>query len=80
MQWQQFVRTLNHRDQATLVAALADGLMYTRLASQVATDNGEVADAIRHIDTALACLTRARQALTQPPVNDHVIWALAHFR
>ncbi len=72
MDWQQFIRTLDPRVQSRLVSDISDGLSYTRQTAQVITDNGQVGEAVRQIDAALACLNRARRVLTTPPARPRV--------
>ena len=61
--WQEFVATLDPREQAELVGALHAGLQAARQAAQVATDNRPVAVARTLVDQAIDHLQRARVLL-----------------
>ncbi len=63
--WQEFVATLDPRAHAELVGALHAGLRAARQAAQVATDNGDVAQARTLVVQAIAELERARDLLAR---------------
>lgn len=60
MKWSEFVAGMESRDRARLMVALAAGLESAREASRVATDDGEIARAVEHLDVARGRLGVAR--------------------
>lgn len=67
--WTEYTATLTEGDHRRLVIALGAGLSAARQASEVATGNGDVADARRHVATAIAQLTDALTLLRPPTVG-----------
>ena len=53
MRWSDFTARLTEQDHQRLIIALGAGLAAARQASEVATQNGEVEDARRHVQTAI---------------------------
>jgi hypothetical protein len=66
MTWNAFTATLSENDHKRLVIALGAGLQEARQASAVATGNGLLEDARRHVATALAHLEDVRVLLGSP--------------
>lgn len=64
--WRAFTAGLSSADHARLMIALGAGLREARLASTIATQDGEVDQARRHLAAAISQLTDALQLL-QPP-------------
>lgn len=53
MRWSDFTARLTEQDHRRVIIALGAGLTAARQASEVATQNGEVEDARRHVQTAI---------------------------
>ncbi len=63
MTWNEYVATLTQQEQIRLIVALGAALTEVRQASEVATSNGLVEEARRHVATAIAQLEDARRLL-----------------
>ncbi len=63
MTWRERMELLTAQQHTWVMIALGAGVREAALAGQVATDNGELADARRHLDAAIAHLTDVRDAL-----------------
>jgi hypothetical protein len=66
MTWNDYTATLSAQDHTRLIIALGAGLQEARTASAVATSNGLLEDARRHVATALAQLEDVRVLLGSP--------------
>lgn len=64
--WREFTAQLPEPDHQRLIIALGAGLREARLAAEIATENGSVAEARAHVATALAHLTDALTLLHCP--------------
>ena len=63
MRWTEYTATLPEAEHKRLVIALGAGLREARLASEVATGNGDADDARRHVITAIIQLRDALRML-----------------
>ena len=70
MRWRDYVATLPEGEHRRLMIGLGAALRSVRLASQVATEDGELEDARNYAAAAAAHLADVLQLLNPPSVGD----------